>query len=186
MAEFNEEEEGLDEGAAAGGKKRRLIGRIPGTFIRILKWVLMSVVLVSSMILISWLTFKISEGKRGNYLGSETAVSVQKNQAVKPPKLGWFTQLEKVQTRTADISPIMLTVKVNIGFDVEDNETQTELIQRQVKIQGQIRSFFAKKEEKELKNEELIARELRDQLNQLMNTERIRDISFSEFTLLQM
>lgn len=170
----------------AGGARRKggLFGFIPSIVIQILKWVFILLALISIMVIVSWLVNRTMNS--GQSLGNELGYYRSPDSSVKPPMLDWFDQLEEIRTRTADSKPAMIIIKVSIGYTKEDQETLAELIDRQIRLHDSIRYYFSQKKQNDLKNEEMVKQELKDRLNQIMNTERIKDISFKVFDIIDM
>ncbi len=185
MADFDEDKD-YDEGSASTGNQRGArFGHVSGLVLTILKWVLIALVMLAIMFLVVHVVTEVKYGYDAEVDKFQMHSAQSKNIAAKPEILSWFDQLDQIRTETADVNPRSVMVKVSIGFDREDFETQTELIDRQIPIHDTIRSYFAKKRVSELRNEELIKRELKDQLNQMINTERIKDIVFKEYNIFE-
>lgn len=163
-------------------EKRGLFGFIPHIVITILRWTFILLVVVGLMVLVSFIVNRaMNKSNQQNLLGGV----ISQNTAVKPPKYQYFPFPEDIRARTADANPSMVIAKVILCFEKGDQETMNELIDRQNMLQDSIRHYFTTKRRVELNNEELIKRELNARLNQIMTTERIRDVLFSTFDVME-
>lgn len=183
------EEEKLEDDFSAvddiGGGRRKggLLGFIPDVVIKILKWLFIVIALVMMMVLISFIVTQATSSSQG---AGGLIFPQSPNSSIKPPQLDWYQQLDDIRTRTSDPDPAMIIIKVNIGYEKEDTQTLTELINRKPRIEDAIRQYLSSQSEEELGNEEVIKREMKDNLNRIMNTERIKDITFKTFDIINM
>lgn len=162
-------------------KKRGFVGVIPPVVITILKWVFILLILIGTMILVSFIVNRVmNKSSNSNWMGAVVSSDV----AVKPKKLAYFP-MDQIRTRSADSNPVQIIVEPLLGYDADDTTTMSELIDRQVLNHDTIRSYFSTKRKAEIANEELIKRELKARLNQNMYTERIRDIAFKTIDVIE-
>lgn len=171
---------GVDEDSSLN--QRRVLGFVPHVVITILRWTFILLVVIGLMVLVSFIVNRaMNKSNQQNLLGG----IVSPNTAVKPPKYQYFTFPEDIRARTADANPSMVIAKVILCFEKGDQETMNELVDRQSMLQDSIRHYFTTKRRVELNNEELIKRELNARLNQIMTTERIRDVLFHTFDVME-
>ena len=166
------------------GKRGNLFGMIPSFVIVILKWVFIVLFIITIMIVISfWVSKSIVND--GNF-SNDSAYMRSPDTAVKPPVLSWYDQLGEIRSRTADADSAMIIVRASIGYTKEDEETLAELIDRKIRLQDAVRYYFSQKKKVELQHEALLKGELKNYMNQMMNTERIQDIAFISFDVIDM
>ena len=168
------------------GARRRggFFGMIPAFVIVILKWVFIVLSIITVMIIVSFLVNKVAN--KGNTFSNDSAYMRSPDTAVKPPVLSWFDQLGEIRSRTADADSAMIIVRTSIGYTKEDEETLAELIDRKIRLQDAVRYYFSQKKKAELQHESLLKGELKNYMNQMMNTERIQDIAFISFDVIDM
>jgi flagellar FliL protein len=183
----DEEEVDLgEEGGAesdAGGKKKG--GNLGGLLPNLLKFIAIGLGALVFIVTVAVITYNIMN-KGGN---SQTAVPQSESYVAVKPVYSIFTLLEQVSTRTRDASPYTVVVKVNIGYDENDNATATELTSRRYVMQDFLRNYFSKKYAEELQpeNEARLKNEIKELLNTtVLDKARARIILFDKMDIVEM
>ncbi|GHT80436.1 flagellar basal body protein FliL [Spirochaetia bacterium] len=105
------------------------------------------------------------------------------------PEYQWFTNLSSIRTRTKDTTAHSVVVEIVIGYDLNDNAAQAELIARTPELQDFLRSFFSGKYGSELKpeNEFRLKQEILENLNtRILTRSQVRNISFRQLEVMEM
>ncbi len=102
----------------------------------------------------------------------------------RPEPLMYYDNIEAIRGVTADENPAVFSVRVSIGY-VFDNDVNKELIDRQREIQNIILLYISTKKKRELvpENYARVQEELKDQINRVMATGKIRQVVFREFVV---
>ncbi|MEW5813900.1 MAG: flagellar basal body-associated FliL family protein [Spirochaetota bacterium] len=182
---MSDEEQSFDEGisgepdVAVGGK----VGFLPGIVIKLLKWAAIAVVAIIFIVTVVIITMSIMN--KGSKSQSYAAVTPEYQGTA--PILDYYTNIEEIRGRTADKNPVTVIVKVSLGYDQGNKAIQGELIQRTPKLKDMIRGFFSSKTAEELgpKNEEALKMALKELLNRVMTTGKIKDVIFSDFNVVE-
>ena len=101
----------------------------------------------------------------------------------------WFTLIGQIRTTTSDPVPYSVVVNLQLGYDMYDNSTATELTARLPELQDHIRTYFRSKSARELlpSNEENLKQEILDNINlRILRTGRVRLINFVQLEVMSM
>jgi len=104
-----------------------------------------------------------------------------------PPVLQWFTDIGAITTQTRDMTHTV-TVVMNLGFDLGDTQTSSELFSRQHELRDFTRRYFASRVAADLtpENETRLRREIMDTLNtRHLNNARVRNIAFQRLDVME-
>ncbi len=107
---------------------------------------------------------------------------------VPTPIYQYSTLLGEIRTRTNDVEPASVVVKITIGLDANDKETPTELTARQYQIRDMLRQYFSSKSASELgsANETAIKEEIKEKLNNMLTKNgAIKEVLFESFNVIQ-
>jgi len=170
-----------DEGGGdVGAKSPKLI---PGLIMTILKWVGLSLLLIIFIVTVVVITFNIVN--RGNKNQSIAAVSP--DYQGKSPEWEWYDAIPEVRAITSDPTPYTVVVTVALGYDVKNKTLSTEMGKRTQQFQDLIRQFFSSKLYAELSptRETELKNELRDKINRILNSGKIHEVVFTDYTIIQ-
>ncbi len=165
--------EEVDTGQKAGGF-------LPGIVITILKWAAIGIGIIILVVTTTVVTFNIiNKGKTA----SNVAMVSPKYQAKAAP-LEYYDNIESIRGVTADENPAIFSLKVSIGYKMNDKETNTELIARTRQIQNIIFLYISNKKADELTPEHYaqLEEDLKQRINQVM-THKIDSVVFREFVV---
>jgi flagellar FliL protein len=185
----DEADAGLDEGGvegeeASGGKKKKGGGG-GGLMPNLLKFVAIGLGALVLIVTVAVITFN-AMNKGGK---TETVVPQTDSYAAVKPVYAMFTLLENVSTRTKDPTPWNVSVKIIIGYDMNDNVAAAEFTARRYELQDFVRRYFSGKYASELgpENESRIKNEIKELLNTtVLEKARARQILFDRLDLFEM
>jgi flagellar FliL protein len=101
----------------------------------------------------------------------------------------FYSSLGAIRTSTRDPLPYSVVVDMVIGYDMNDNVAQTELIGRSFELRDFVRLFFKGKLADELRpeNEPRLKQEILEYLNtKILNSARARIILFNQLDVMSM
>lgn len=170
---------GGDDSVEGQKSKKFLSDRIA----RLLIYVASGIVAIILCITISVLTYRFMD--RNN--NSRSFPMISEEYATKPEKYAYFSLIPQIRVRTADKTAYTVFVKVELGYSEEDKDgTQTELTARVAPLTDLVRSYFSQKTAAELTaDQELrIKNELKILVNNILSTEGVKDVVFTEYQVL--
>lgn len=103
------------------------------------------------------------------------------------PIYKYYDQIEVIRTRSADLTPRSISVKVEMGYDQERYPNLSEeLTRRRPQLTDLFRKYFARRTAKEISsaNEDFLKEELRAMVNELLQNGRIEEVVFTDFQVL--
>ena len=151
---------------------------------KMLAYVILVIIAVIVSVTISVFTFRLmNKGNKSNSFAAQSEEYVSK-----PEPFTYFTMIPQIRTRTADRPAHSLIVKVDIGYDPEDQQVYTELVARTPFLTDMIRNYFSTKTADELSpdRELSVKNELKTKINDYMKDGQIKDIIFTEFQIIEM
>jgi flagellar basal body-associated protein FliL len=182
------DEEGLSlEDVGAGGEEaapeKKRVGFIPAFLIRILKWVAIGLGFVILGVTTTVITFNlVSKGRTGTNL---PALS-EEYQAAQDP-LGYDDSLDEIRGVTSDEVPAIFSTKVSLGFDPANKQAAFEITARHREIQNIIFLYLSGKTKEELKPDRYVAiqEDLKNQINKVMKSGKLKAVVFRELVVAQ-
>lgn len=187
---MGDEDRAFDEGfvgddadiAPLEGEKQG--GFLGGALLKILKFAAMGIGAIIFIVTVVIITMRIMN--RGNQPQGGYEATSEEMQSV-PPELTWYDNIPEIRTRTSDENAVTVIVKVNLGYEIEDKATQSELISRTPRLQDMIRSFFAGKTASQLqpRNEKELKEELQAKINNALSKGKIKDVIFLDFNIME-
>ena len=94
--------------------------------------------------------------------------------------------IEALRVHTADNVPASLMVQVAFGYTSNDKSTPQEISARKVQITDFLRSYFQSKTVAELKQEEKIKIEIRNEMNDnVLTRNKIKDVLFTKYEIVE-
>jgi flagellar basal body-associated protein FliL len=163
-----------------GKKKKKFFSERVQKF---LAYVILVLIAVIVSVTISVFTYRLMN--KGNRSNSFAAVSEE--YASKPEPYAYFSMIPQIRTRTADAQAHSLIVKVEIGYDPDDQQVYTELVSRMPFLTDLIRNYFSMKTAADLspEREQAIKTELKNRINGYMKNGQIKDVIFTEFQIIE-
>ncbi len=168
----------MEEDVTAGGdlEVSEKTGFLPAIVLKILKWVGLGLLAIIFIVTVVVVVVRIMN--QGNM--NQSVPTVSKEYTAKPPILAWY-DLEEMRINTADKPAKTLVVHIHLGREQDDNNLQSEIIQRTVRIQDIVRNFCASRTAVELMVEERFKRELKREINNVLSSGSIQDIVLTQF-----
>ncbi len=174
----NDEELEAEEQAA--GQKGG--GFFSGLIIEILKWAGIVIGAIIFIVTVVVLTMRIM----GTGSASQTQIPESQEYQAAPPLLQWYSQIGEVRGQTADEVRKTFIVEPWLGYEGENKQLQSELIQRQILLKEEVALYFSNKREEELsgqENRERVKQELRRRINDMITSGQIETIAFNRYTV---
>ncbi|MGP1432117.1 MAG: flagellar basal body-associated FliL family protein [Treponema sp.] len=100
--------------------------------------------------------------------------------------LQYYSAIEAVKTSTRDTVPGTVIVKVELGYPANDKATPQELTARLVELKDFLRSYFQNKTIAELRQEEKIKIEIRNEINDnILSKSKIKGVAFTQYDIIE-
>jgi len=171
--------DGGDAFGAEGEKPRG--GPIPEFVLLILKIVAGAVGAIIFIVTVVVITMNVLN--RGNQSQSFPVVSPEYEG--KPPILAYSDSIGEVRARTADTPPQSVVVNVLLGYEQDNPQLVTEMLDRAPLFKDMIRSYFSSKTVDELQSvfENNIKADIKEMINRTLINGEIRDVIFPDFNI---
>jgi flagellar FliL protein len=107
----------------------------------------------------------------------------------KRPEYAYYTMIGPVTIRTKDVKNYSVTVEMILGYDMNDNAAQSELIGRQYELRDFVRSYFTGKFVEELapENEMRLKNDIKEMLNtRFLDKAKVRIVLFDKLDIMEM
>lgn len=169
-----EEIAGGGEELEVGEKSSALKELLP----KLLRWVAIVIVAVIFIVTVVFFTMRIMT--RGT---TNQSYAVQSPEyATEPEVLSWYA-LDEIRTRTADKNPSTVIVQAKLGYEWENADIQTDLIQRSEIIYDSMRQYLSSKTAAELtpQTEMQVKQEMKEKINRLLSAGNIQEIIFMDY-----
>jgi flagellar FliL protein len=177
-----ESEDSVDE--AETGKKKK-DGALAAVLPNLLKFVALGLGALILIVTVAVITYSIMN-KGGK---NQTLIPQSESYVAVKPIYSIFTLLDEISTRTRDAAPYTVVVKINLGYDENDNASANEFTARRYVMQDFLRNYFARKYVEELKseNEARLKNEIKELLNtQVLDKARVRAVLFDTMDIIEM
>lgn len=176
----NEEELGGDE--VQGNQNR--VGFLPSLVIQILKWAAIVLGAIIFIVTVVVVTLRILD------TGNTTQTRVPQSEAYQTELEAWeyYGNIGQIQGRTADQVPNTFIVVPQLGYDGENRQLQTELINRTPQLRDLMRRYLTGKTADEMigpDNEEILKAELLERINEIVSSGEVEDIVFDSFNVVE-
>ena len=184
MADPNELDLEGGDSSELDGKAKKTSG-LAALLPNLLKFVAIGLGALIFIVTVSVITFNILN-KRGQ---SQTVLPVNSPYVGAKPQYSMFSTIGVVRTSTRDPVPYAVVVDMVLGYDLNDNAAQTELVARLYELRDFVRSYFRTKTAKELEpeNEARLKAEIVERLNtRVLSTSRVRDIFFIQLDVMEL
>ena len=163
------------------GQKR--VGFLPGVLIQVLKWV--GVILGAVIFIVTVVVVTVNILNRGNV--TQTRIPTSEEYRAEAPIYTWFEQIGELRGSTADEVRTTYIVEPFLGYDGENEQLTTELIQRRIQLVGIFNDYFGARSTRQLEgpaNKLSVEQELQDSINRILRNGRIEDIVFGSYQFL--
>ena len=174
----------LDGGDSSGIDAPKKASGLAALLPNLLKFIAIAIGAIIFIVTVSVITFNVlNRGGR-----SQTIIPASSPFVGSRPTYQYFTLIGVVRTTTSDINPYAVAVNMQLGYDENDNATATELTNRLNELQDFVRVFFRSKRAMDLTpdNERRLKQEILEQINtRILNTARVREVTFSQLDVMQ-
>jgi flagellar FliL protein len=104
------------------------------------------------------------------------------------PLYQYVGTIGEIRTRTSDLEPSQVAVKINIGLEAEDKESPVEINARMPQIRDYLRQYFTSKLAEDLApdKEPILKDELRENLNHILSKPAIKEVLFERLDVVKM
>jgi len=174
----NEEE--LEQEEQAAGQKSG--GFFSGLLIEILKWA--GIVIGAIIFIVTVVVVTMQFMDTGSV--SQTQIPESEEYAATPPRLEWHSGVGEVRGQTDDPVRKTFIVEPWLGYNLDNKQLQTELIDQEILIKEEVALYFSTKTEEELvgqENRERVKEELRRRINQILSTGQVEALAFNRYTV---
>ena len=182
--------EDLDDGGApeagGGGGAKKKGGGLGGLLPNILKFVAIGLGATVFIVTVSIITVNLvsKKGAQQTVIGDPSSPYVGKM-----PEYTYYEGIGSITVRTRDF-PVSssVTVKMILGYDLNDQLATTELISRRYQLVDFVRRYFSSKTAVELspEREEELKAEIREMLNtRFLDTARVRIVLFEKLDVME-
>lgn len=157
-------------------------GRGSGIMPTILKWAAILIGALIVIVTVVVITVNMMGTKGTNH--SPYPVSEEFREAREI--LQYYQAIGSITVHTADTIPAILVVDVAFGYTNNDKSTPQELTARKVEIIDFLRSYFKSKTVSELRREEKIKIEIRNEMNDnVLTKNKIKDVRFTKYDIVE-
>lgn len=176
MADHDDLTNDVEETLASPKRKRTQV--IPV----LLKWITVGLAVLAVIITVVVVT--VNYMSRGGKSYSEYPVSQEYRDSKE--LLQWYEALGQIKTSTADTLPATVVVNPAFGYTNNDKATPTELSARKVELLDFLRAYFTRKTADELRREEKIKIEIRNEINDnILSKTKIKDVRFTRYDIIE-
>ena len=179
---MSDENKMMDDDDDVGVEVAQKPKRGGGIITTILKWVSLVIGLLVVIVTVVVITVKIM-GSGGS---SNTGFPQSEEFRDKRDPLQYSQIIEALRVHTADNVPASLMVQVAFGYTSNDKSTPQEISARKVEITDFLRSYFQSKTVAELKQEDKIKIEIRNEMNDnVLTRNKIKDVRFTKYEIVE-
>ncbi len=167
-----DEEAGLEDEAGRRG------GLLSGLAIQILKWVAIMTGAIIFVVTVVVVTLSILQSDEP--VGPQPPVSEE--YAAEVPQYDFYAGVGEIRGNTADGRSTFIA-DIQLGYDEGDTRVQAELSRRTPQIRDRVRKILAESTTEELRpqHEDALKQKMRDSINAVVSTGRVREVVFNEF-----
>lgn len=153
-----------------------------GLVTTLLKWVAVVIGALLVIITVVYITVRLMWGSGPN---STTFPQSEEFRDKRDP-LQYSQIIEALRVHTRDNVPASLMVQVAFGYTSNDKTTPQEITARKVEITDFLRSYFQSKTVAELRAEEKIKIEIRNEMNDnVLTRNKIKDVRFTKYEIVE-
>jgi flagellar FliL protein len=104
------------------------------------------------------------------------------------PLYQYVGTIGEIRTRTSDLEPSQVAVKINIGLEAEDKESPVEINARMPQIRDFLRQYFTSKFAEDLSpdKEPIIKDDLKENLNHILSKPTVKEVLFERLDVVKM
>ncbi len=157
-------------------------GRGLGIIKALIKWIIIALIALIVIVTIVVITMNIRDRRGKTYSDYPISEEYREQRDI----LQWFQAIGTIKVRSADRIPATVLVDVAFGYTNNDKTTPQELSARKVEIIDFLRNYFENKTVTELKQEEKIKIEIRNEINDnILTKNKIKDVRFTKYDIVE-
>lgn len=153
-----------------------------GLISTLIKWVVIVLANLIIIVTVVVITMNIRDKKGKTY--SEYSVSEEYRDTRE--MLQWYQAIGVLKVHSADRIPATVITDIALGYTNNDKATPQELSARKIEIIDFLRAYFKSKTVAELKQEEKIKIEIRNEVNDnILTKNKIKDVRFTQYDIIE-
>ncbi|MGP1454370.1 MAG: flagellar basal body-associated FliL family protein [Treponema sp.] len=181
MADENENlavDSDMSEGLAESPIKSKKTGLIS----RLLKYI--ALVLAALIFIVTVVVITVNLMAKKGKSHSEYPIAEQYRDSRE--LLQWYSAIGQIKALTMDTVPGTVIVNIELGYPTNDKATPQELTARLVELKDFLRSYFQNKSIAELRQEEKIKIEIRNEINDnILSKTKIKGVAFTQYDIIE-
>ena len=173
------DEHGMDENIGVDNPvKAKKAGLIP----TLLKYIAITLAALIFIVTVVVITVNLMS-KRGQ---SQSEYPIAEEYRDSREMLQYYSAVGAVKAFTKDVIPATVIANVELGYPQNDKTTSQELTARLVELKDFLRFYFQSKTIAELKQEEKIKIEIRNQINDnILSKSKIKAVAFTQYDIIE-
>ena len=173
------DEHGMDENIGVDNPvKAKKAGFIP----TLLKYIALALAALIFIVTVVVITVNLMS-KRGQ---SHSEYPIAEEYRDSREMLQYYSAVGAVKAFTKDVIPATVIANVELGYPQNDKTTSQELTARLVELKDFLRFYFQSKTIAELKQEEKIKIEIRNQINDnILSKSKIKAVAFTQYDIIE-
>jgi flagellar FliL protein len=123
---------------------------------------------------------------KGGKAASQPILKSEEFQAA-TPLYQYVGTVGEIRTRTSDVEPAQVIVKIELGFDLEDKKSAVDVNQRLPQIRDWLRNYFTGKTAADLApdRERILKDEIRENLNNILTEPTVKEVLFERLDVIK-
>ena len=173
------DDHGMDEGMGVDAPiKSKKIGLVP-TLLKYIALILAALIFIVTVVVI---TVNLMSKKGQSHSEYPIAEEYRDSREI----LQDYSAIGSVKAFSGDVVPATVIVNVELGYPQNDKTTPQELTARLVELKDFLRFYFQNKTVAELKQEEKIKIEIRNEINDnILSKSKIKGVAFTQYDIIE-
>jgi len=172
------DDSGMDDGLGMDGAKPKKAGLV-STLLKYIAIVLAALIFIVTVVVI---TVNLM-AKRGQ---SHSDYPIAEEYRDSREVLQYYSAIGQIKALTSDLIPATVIVNIELGYPTNDKATPQELTARLVELKDFLRAYFHKKTIAELRQEEKIKIEIRNEINDnILSKTKIKGVAFTQYDIIE-
>ncbi|MGF7107962.1 flagellar basal body-associated FliL family protein [Treponema pedis] len=153
-----------------------------GLISTLIKWVVIVLANLIIIVTVVVITMNIRDKKGKTYSDYPVSEEYRDTRDV----LQWYQAIGSIKVQSKDRIPATVITEIALGYTNNDKATPQELSARKVEIIDFLRTYFKNKTVAELKQEEKIKIEIRNEINDnILTKNKIKDVRFTQYDIIE-
>jgi flagellar protein FliL len=118
---------------------------------------------------------------------AETVMKSEDYQAA-TPEYQYVGTIGDIRTRTSDKEPYSVAVRIQLGFEKDDQDSPVELNARMPQVRDYLRRYFTSKMADDLapEKEEIVKDDIKENLNRILSKPTVKEVLFDQLNVVKM